>query len=473
MSSKPADSLRLQLLRWLLPPLLGLLSVNAWFSHRAASATADIAFDRLLTASAEAIAEDVEFKDGELVVDLPYAALELLESNIQERIFYRVIAPGGKTVTGYEDLPLPPGDLADAADSSLYAAQYRGETIHLVALKKRLYGTGQTAPVVIIVAETGEARDALSHQILMDGLKRQALLVAAAGLLVWFGLVRGLSPLARLRSSVSQRAPSDLSPIDPHSVQAEVRPLIDALNQHTARIERLLSTRQRLITDASHQMRTPLSEMRTQIEYTLRQERPELSHQTLKDVHADVDRLARLLSQLLLQARTDPDGLPELRAGRVELGELARSATLDQVSVARRKAMDLSFEPPPRPAVVAGNALLLRELVANLVDNAIAYGHQGGSVTVRVRLDGGVRLEVEDDGPGIAEHERERVFERFYRSPAARAAAPAGSGLGLAIVRDIATAHGATVELVVPRAGRGLCVRVTLTEAAAAPEVAI
>lgn len=512
MSSKsparPADSLRLQLLRWLLLPLLLLLSVNAWFSNRAAVANAAGAFDRLLTASAQAIAEDIDVKEGEISVDLPYAALELLETNLQERIFYRVLAPDGKTLTGYDDLPLPPepplpskmlpgqparlaGQPAETGPSAhggptLYAARYRGENIHLASLQKRLYGTGSGAPVLIIVAETGEARDALSHQILLDGLQRQGLLIAAAVGLVWIGLLRGLRPLGRLQRQVALRAPSDLSPIDPAKVQREVRPLIDTLNLHTARIERLLSSRQRLITDAAHQMRTPLAEMRTQIEYSLRQNQPDLSHQTLIDVHGDIDRLARLLSQLLLQARADPDGLPDPRSTRADLVELARAASLDLVSAARRKAIDLSFEAPAQAVTVAGNALLLRELVANLIDNAITHGSQGSQATqgqgvsrVRVRVtgpspDGGrAQLEVEDDGPGIVPADRERVFERFYRAPTSSAP---GSGLGLAIVRDIARAHAASVELRTPTGGAGLCVRVCFAPVpvaaatAAAPE---
>jgi two-component system sensor histidine kinase TctE len=462
MFSRPSESLRLQLLRWLLPPLLLLLSLNAWLSNRAAVATADMAFDRLLTASAEAIAEDVAYKDGELVVDLPYAALELLESNIQERIFYRVVSPAGQTVTGYDDLPLPKAALAPGAELTLYTADYRGERIHLVALAKQFYGTDVAAPALILVAETGEAREALSRQIVIEGLTRQSALIVAAAVFVWFGLVRGLKPLARLRRSVEQRSPADLSPIDPSTVQVEVRPVIEALNQHTSRLERLLSSRQRLTTDASHQMRTPLAEMRTQIEYCLRQGRPELAQQTLKDVLSDVDRLSRLVSQLLLQARSDPDGLAASHRDVVDVVELARQAALDHVGQARKKSIDLGFEEPPGPARVAGNGLLLRELVANLIDNAILYGHEGGSVNVRVALDDGVVIEVEDDGPGIAPVEAEQVFERFYRSPAAVAQGKPGSGLGLAIVRDIARSHQGRVEMLSPSGGTGLRVRVTL-----------
>jgi two-component system sensor histidine kinase TctE len=462
MFSRPSESLRLQLLRWLLPPLLLLLSLNAWLSNRAAVSTADMAFDRLLTASAEAIAEDVAYKDGELVVDLPYAALELLESNIQERIFYRVVSPDGQTATGYDDLPLPKVPLAPDAESALYTADYRGERIHLVALNKHLYGTGIAAPAVVLVAETGEARGALSRQILVEGLARQSALIVAAAVFVWLGLVRGLRPLARLRRSVAQRSPSDLSPIDTSTVQVEVRPVIEALNQHASRLERLLSSRQRLIADASHQMRTPLAEMRTQIEYSLRQDRPELAQQTLKDVLSDVERLSRLMSQLLLQASSDPDGLAASRRDAVDVVELARQTALDHVDAARKKSIDLGFEEPSGPARVAGNGLLLRELIANLIDNAILYGHEGGSVNVRVALADGVVIEVEDDGPGIAPEQAEQVFERFYRSPEAIAQGKPGSGLGLAIVQDIARAHSGRIEMLAPAHGTGLRVRVTL-----------
>jgi len=457
MFSKPADSLRLQLLRWLLIPLLLLLLVNAWLSNLAAVSTANLAFDRLLMASADAIAEDVDVKDGEIVVDLPYAALQLLESNIQERIFYRVVAPSGKTLTGYDDLPLPSNLSPSGEGSVAYAEQYRGEQVHLLAMNKPLYGSAHEAPVVVIVAETGEARAALSNQILVEGLTRQAALIVAAGLLVWFGLMRGFRPLSRLRDSIVARSPSDLAPIDASEVQKEVRPLIGALNQHTARIQRLLVSRQQLIADASHQMRTPLSEMRTQIEYSLRQDRDDLLRETLVDVHADIDRLARLISQLLLQARSDPDVLQDPRNEAVDLSRLVRTTALDYVPAARKRSIDLSFDDSAEAAVVMGHGLLLRELVANLIDNAIVHGRAHGTVTVRVTHEPSAVLEVEDDGPGIAPAEREKVFERFYRGTTST---QAGSGLGLSIVRDICTAHRARIELGTSAAGTGLQVRI-------------
>lgn len=461
MFSRRPDSLQLQLLSWLLVPLMLLLLVNAWFANQQAVAMANMLSDRLLLASAEAIAEDVEVRNGRIFVDLPYAALQLLESNIQERLFYRVVGPDGKTITGYDDLPLPAGPPAQDEKPQLYASDYQQETVHQVALRKHLYASDETTWIVVVVGETGEARGQLARQLLVSGLLRQGLLIVLAAGLVWLGLVRGLRPLGRLRASVLARPVSDLSPIDPSGVQSEVRPLIEALNQHMARIGGLLASRQRFIADASHQMRSPLAEMSTQIEFSLRQDEPAFSHAVLKELHGDVGRLARLISQMLLQARVEPEAQAQAPAEPVDLCALARDVALDHVPAARRKSIDLSFDGPAGPLVVGGNGLLLRELVINLVDNAIACGRTAGCVELRVsrgsEAGAPVVLEVSDDGPGIAEAERDKVFGRFYRS---RGAPPGGSGLGLSIVRDICSGHGAGVSLHAGIGGAGLCVRV-------------
>jgi two-component system sensor histidine kinase TctE len=165
----------------------------------------------------------------------------------------------------------------------------------------------------------------------------------------------------------------------------------------------------------------------------------------------------------LLQARSEPDVYPEQRFGAVDLTHIARSCLLELAPASRSKAIDLSFDAPSTACRVLGNELLLHELVANLVDNAVTHGRSNGAVACRITTaEGRVLLEVDDDGPGIPPLERERVFDRFYRGPGS---APGGSGLGLSIVRDICTSHRALIELATARTGRGLCVRVSFAAA--------
>ena len=462
---KPPDSLRRQLLLWLLLPLGLLLAINAVLSKRTADLTANQAFDSLLIASADTIADQLSVTNGAVTVDVPYVALQLLESNLHERIFYRVLGPDGQTLTGYGDLPLPGARASTSVVQTAYTAPYRGEQVFFVAYFKQVYGLDTTQPVVIVVGETGESREALSRQILLADLERQAVLIVAAALLVWLGLGWGLRPLARLRRNLLARPPMDLSPIDTTQVQTEIRPLIDALNQHTQQIDKLITSRQRFIADASHQLRTPLSEMRTQVEVTLRQQDPAAAHDTLVAVRDWIDGQTRLITQLLMNARSEPDAMLQQTTEALDLTALVRDAALDHIPAARRKAIDLSFEGPDdldTAVNVTGNALLLHEMVANLIDNAIRYTPAQGAITVRVLppADGSpsAALEVEDNGPGIADAERDKVFERFYR---AGQKGTTDSGLGLAIVRDIATSHGALITLNAPAGGGpGLCVRV-------------
>lgn len=444
-----------------------LLLVNAFFSHRTADQTANRAYDSLLVASADTIADQVSLQGGKLSVDLPYVALQLLETDLHERIYYRVVAPDGKTLTGYEDLPMPPrtprGVGADAQVH--YSASYRGEVIYLVAIYKQVYGLDTTDPVIILMGETGESRQALAQEILIADLERQCLLIAASALLVWFGLGWGLKPLTALRANLLKRSSWDLSPIDPSPVQTEIRPLIEALNQHTSRIDTLIQTRQRFITDASHQLRTPLSELRTQVEYTLRQNQAALSHQTLTTLQSWIDGQTRLIAQLLLLARSEPEAMQSQPGADVDLAALAQNAALEYVPAARRKTIDLSFEGPEQGVFIRGNALLLHELLANLLDNAIRYTPAHGAISVRVMQGANAVLEVEDNGPGIAPAERDKVFERFYRGAQRDAH---GSGLGLAIARDICASHGASISLHdTAHGGHGLCVRIDFKPAPA------
>lgn len=463
---RPPGSLLRQLLAWLLIPLVFLLAFNAFLSYRAALATANEAYDRLLLASVRAIADRVAVVDDRIAVDVPYVALELFESKSQERIFYRVATQAGETITGYDDLPPPPRRPAAsiAPDSPVfYRAPYHDETVYFAALQKPLYDTRDRGPVLIQVGETTEARDALSSRILYDSLVRQGLLIAVAAFVVALGLRRGLRPLLRLRDSIARRAPTDLTPIDDDGVQREMRPLIQALNQHTGRLDTLIAARQRFLDDASHQLRTPLAALKTQVEYGLGRAAPETGSALLRDMHRTTEETIRLVNQLLALARAEPQGVSSRDMIALDIIALARATTAELVPAARQKQIDLGFDGGGDTCMVTGNRLLLHELIVNLVDNAIRYTQAAGEVTVRVSgVDRRIVLDVDDNGPGIPPAERGRVFERFYRGSTAMGQ---GSGLGLAIVHDICRSHAAAIELTLPQSGKGLRVRVVFDAA--------
>ena len=454
-------SLRGQLLRWLLIPLVLLLGLNAFLSNQAAVATANQAYDRLLIASVRAIANEVEWSNGETRVDLPYVALELFESNMQERIFYRVDSPSGKTVTGYDDLPLPPKQLMVSDQPTLYQANYHGAPVYLAAMHKPLYDERSKGPAVVVVAETAESRQALSRQILIDGLIQQGFLILTAASLVWLGLKRGLRPLVSLHDSVARRSSLDLTPIDDTRVQKEVRPLISAINHHTGRIRKLIVARERFMADASHQIKTPLTLMRTQVEHGLRERQPVAIQMVLEDTLVTIDQMTHLVNQLLSLAGAEPEMLANRGVGRIDLRDVVRAAALQLVPLARDKEIDLNFESDKADTAVTGNVLLLHELATNLIDNAICHTQTKARIWVRVCRDGEwVRLEVEDDGPGILEEEHARVFERFYRGKD-KQPGEHGSGLGLAIVGEICVSHSATISLATASGGNGLHVIVS------------
>jgi two-component system sensor histidine kinase TctE len=283
-----------------------------------------------------------------------------------------------------------------------------------------------------------------------------AVLIALAALsVVWFGVKRGLAPLEALSREIGGRSARDLRPIDLAHSPEEAKPLVQGLNQLLARVDEANRNQQRFLANAAHQLRTPLAGLQAHTELALSQPVPEHVRTELEHVHGATVRTARLAGQLLALARVEPGGRPELSA-RVNLRRIAEESADEWVRRALAKDIDFGFE--LADAEITAEDFLLREAYANLAHNALEYTPRGGHVTVRTGLhEGRPMLELEDDGPGIPDTERERVLERFYR---VAGSSGSGSGLGLAIVREIALAHGAELALDAGAHGRGC--RVTL-----------
>ena len=456
-------SLRRQLTTWLLTPLVLLWGINAWVTYQTAIESANLAHDRTLLGSLLAIAERIAVVDGKVVVDLPYSALEMLESSVQSRVYYRVSQSNNRTITGYEDLPVPTTKL-EVAKPVYYDADYRGERVRVAAVTRQLYDEAVREPVLIQVAETAELRQGMSRQILFDSVFKELLLILLAAALMWLAVNRGLLPLEMLRGQVHARDSADLSPIDAHLVPVEVKPLIDAINEHTARLAQLISAQKQFIADAAHQLKTPLTLLRIQADFATRQNDMPAVIEVLDDLRKNTEQVSHLVDQLLILNRAEADSRPKLSS--VDLTDLARRTTFERLPIALKKSIDLGFE-SEQPLLIHGNEFLLRELLNNLLDNAIRFTPASGHVGVRiVRRDARVVLTVEDSGPGIPSQERDRVFDRFYQI---QERDTSGCGLGLAIVREICTLHHGIISLHEAASGTGTVVEVAFAILAVEP----
>ncbi len=471
-----AASLRRQLSLWLVLPLLGLLALDAWLTYTRAMTAANAAFDRTLEASLKAMREGVRLRDGHFAIDLPYLALEVLESETASSIFYRLADAKGATLTGYDGLPMPNGRQPPPYRTVFYDTAFRGMQVRMAAqpVPIRDMQSAQIQVVWLLVGETLEPREALAHEILAGSLQQEVLLVVLAVGIVWMGVRRGLRPLRQLSESVAARGTDELAPLPQHGLPAEVAPLVEAINQYVARLLRMLQARKRFFADAAHQLKTPLAVIQAQSELALREPDGERIRRHLQPLHGTVRQAARGVQQLLSLSRLETDSgyAPQLQPLRLDT--LAGDVALELAPVARKSGVDLGFE-GDAPVTVAGEPQWLQELVGNLLDNAIRYAGKGARVTLRVKRQAMAMfgeqavLQVEDDGPGIAVPERDAVFGRFYRGAASEG--HDGSGLGLAIVREIARVHGGTVALS-ETPGGGLTVSVYLALALAEDAVA-
>jgi two-component system sensor histidine kinase TctE len=440
-----ARSLRAHLLRMLLPPIAALLALGAIVAYYPSSEPTTEAYDQALVDIGIALGTHIQARGAGYRFELPGPVEQVLRTDRHDLIFYRVLGPGGVHVAGDAALPLP------ATDAHAYDGVVEGRRVRVVSVDAPCGSSTCT----VLVAETTNKRARAARDFLLTSMLPGLLIALATLLIVWFGVKRGLWPLARLSEELKARSPRDLRPIDAAAAPEETRPLVSALNGLLEELAQASRNQQRFLANAAHQLRTPLAGLQAHTELALAQPIPDSCRVQLEQVHQATIRTARLANQLLALARAEPGARGS--ASDVNLRSVVEGEADAWVHQALARDVDLGFELEAAP--VKGDALLLREALANLVHNAIEYCASGGRVTVRTGQRGGQSFaEVEDDGPGIAPQERERVLERFYRVPGTPGT---GSGLGLAIVREIALGHGARIELSDGAGARGC--RVALT----------
>ncbi len=439
-----------EILDWMLAPLVFLWPVSIIATHNVANSIASFPYDQALAENVSAVVRAVSVSgDGGVKLNFPGPPRALLRSDEQDTLYFQVVDGRGLVVFGDKDIPLgqAPEGGATSEEVQFRDDEIAGEEVRVAY--RQLLAAGGAGGVTVQVAETRQKRAALASRIVAGVLLPQFAIIPLAVVLTYMGLSRGISPLNRLQRLIRRRRPTDLAPISQEGIPEEVAPVIEAFNEMMLRLEQNLQAQQRFIADAAHQMRTPITGLKMQTELALHEEDPALMREALARIAQSADRASHLINQLLSLARAEASFEKIHAVEPVDLQALMRDVLHDLVPHALTKRIDLGFEESERPPRVDGNAVLLREMFRNLLDNAIKYTPSGGRVTARTyATDVGV-VEVEDTGVGIAESDRERVFERFYRVLGNEAS---GSGLGLPIVREIAELHRAVVSL---RGGAG------------------
>ena len=442
-------SIRRLLFRWLAVLLLLALVVATLFGHALALRPVTAAYDWVLIDTALSLTRLINSRPDVNPEALSNSADMLLRTDQFDRIYYSVHDRNGRLIAGDAQLR-PPGSASLEAGELLYDARLEGEYVRVAAMRVNLRGVD----AIVQVAETGNKRSELTRQILTGMITIEVMLIVSVGVLVMFGVGKGLEPLEHLREEIGARSHRDLRPIPPERAPVEVRPLVLALNELLARLDRTLQSQQQFVANAAHQLRTPLAGLRMQVEYGLSQTDPAEHLRVLRELGLSTERAVRLANQLLTLARAEA-GFAQADSMRIiDLRNVAEEVAEGWMPAAIRKKIDLGLELEAAP--LRGDFFLLKELLSNLIDNAVTYTPPGGRITVSTASGAGASmLRVEDDGIGIPETQRALVFERFYRADGATGE---GCGLGLAIVREIAHLHGGRVGIEAPARGRGTIV---------------
>ncbi|MBK1680068.1 sensor histidine kinase [Rhodocyclus tenuis] len=428
-------SLRQQLLLRLLPAMLLLLVAGALTAYSVALRSAVLAYDRALLDTALALAGQVSVGAGGPQLALPKAAQDILLTDKYDRVFFRVLTADGRDIAGDRRL-LPPAEAPHEEGRVYYDAQIDGHPVRVAALFTEHEGIALT----VLAAETLVKRNNLTWEVLLGMLLPELGLIAGTLALVWFGVSSGLRPLDDLRRQLARRSPTDLHPIKAPAFSQEIAAVVAEVNHLLQRLDASLDAQRHFVSDAAHQLRTPIAALHAQIELALRAASDE-QKALLATSLAAVQRLAHLVQQLLALARAEP-AAPNTEPP-VDLASCVRQVGEAMLPPAFAAGIDLGFA--LQAAQVAGSRLLIEEVIANLIDNAIRYTPAPGTVNVILENDAaGVRLRVEDSGPGIPPAARTQVFERFFRLPESGGD---GCGLGLAIVRRIASQHGGEVSI--------------------------
>lgn len=456
-------SLRKSLLLWLLLPAALAIVTFLPLAYHLVHQPAMEALDQALADASLALIPHLEVVNGEPRFVFPPAAEQVLRTDRVDDIYYLILGPANRFVAGDAGLPHEAGPDDEVHGERIsFNSHFRGHRVRVTAIHRTI----SDEPFIFVTAETTRKRDQLKLDLAVALLLPLMFFAGATGITIWFGVHHALLPVEGIRRALHGMEHRALQPLDESAAPIEIRPLVTEFNQVLDRLEEAADAQQRFVANAAHQLRTPLAGIRTQLE--LLQREPDATERDARTRHCvgAIERLGHLINQMLVLLSAEPGGRHTNLAAAVDLPELIRDRSPEWIRLAEARNLDLGFE--LQAARVNGDRLLLGEMIANLVANALNYTPAPGEVTIRCRTEGPHSLiEVEDTGPGIPPANRQQVFERFFRLPAA---SHPGSGLGLAIVREIAHGAGGEVDILDTPDGRGVLLRVSLPAFADNPD---
>lgn len=435
-----SKSLRKTILQRLLFPLIVFISCETILSYYVTLHYVNETYDRWLLDSASSLAQEIKVRQAKVLVELPDSALEIVRWDERDKTFFKIFSESKGLLAGDSVVP-EPSVSSDFSNPVFFTAEIDLEPVRVVVIRVERADIEDT--FYVHVAETLKKRNNMMTDILLADLLPQIVMLLFVSGFLLTGLSKGLLPLKVLADEISKRSPHDLSPIADTNVLIEVKSLTDTINGLLTQLSAAIGGQQRFVANAAHQLRTPLAGFSLQVERALREENMTGVKPALIQMRKSAERLTHTVNQLLVLARTEPvDGINDFQS--LDLCELVMNTCMEWASKASAKDMELGFETSSETIVIQGDQTLLTEMLGNLLDNAISYGHTNGHISVEIKHDPQPVVIIEDDGPGIPQQEIDKVFDRFYRIPGSSGN---GCGLGMAIVKEIASLHKIELEL--------------------------
>jgi two-component system sensor histidine kinase TctE len=445
-------SISSRLLRWLAIPIILVIVVTSFIIFTLLNKNINQQYDNALLVATKSIEEKLYVNNGILKFNMPYFGLDIQTSSGDGSIFYSIEDTNNKILAGFENIPKPKKIVQ--GKSTFYFTKYAGEKIRAIFFKNEIYRSGKKYRYKIIVAETLEDRKTAVLSIFLITISLTLIIGIIAIIASLFAVKKGIKPLTNLQYSIKKRDIHDLTPIK-EDVPYEVVSLVKSINRLFTRLKKSFLHVEQFNSDVSHQLRTPLAELKAMIET----DENLINSQDRQRYISVIDNMTHTTEQLLLYAKTNPDAFDRDWFTKINISHICKNFSLSKVPFIYKKGFEFNFDVDENLWIIGGE-LTLESMLNNLVDNSLKYAVHDpnrqplGIITLSLKeKKENIILSITDNGDGIPEKYIKNICERFFRIDRRKQ----GSGLGLGIVRQIAKLHNANLKIsnIKPH---GLCV---------------